>query len=350
MSDEARFRRTLVPSSADRERWLTRLDDPDAHREISAGLACLTEPDVEPGPAPGAATGWLRAAVWNIERGRDPGAIAALIASTGADVALLSEVDIGMGRTSNRDVAREIGGRLGAGSVFGVEFVELGLGKTADLEHADASQNTRGLHGNAIVGRGVFERPEVIRLDDGGAWFTAARGEPRVGGRCAVAASIALDGTPVDLVSVHLESHSDGALRAEQMGLLFERIDARGRGPAIVAGDLNTFGAPLADVADRSKLHAMRELEPARFSWPVPHEPLFEVAAAQGFTWADANVAAPTTRHDAAAMPDHVPIKLDWILVRGLEARRPTVVPALGPDGVVLSDHEMLAVSVRLPR
>jgi endonuclease/exonuclease/phosphatase family metal-dependent hydrolase len=340
----------LVPSSADREHWLARLDDPDAHREISSGLGCLTEPDVEPAPMPVTATGWLRLAVWNIERGRDPEAIAALISSTGADVALLSEVDIGMGRTSNRDVAREIGACIGAGSVFGVEFVELALGKTADLERAEASGNTRGLHGNAIVGRTALDRPEVIRLDDGGAWFTQARGEPRVGGRCAVAAAIALDGTTVDLVSVHLESHSDGALRAEQMASLFERIDARGSGPAIVAGDLNTFGAPLADLADRATVHRMREREPARFSWPVSHEPLFDVAASHGFAWIDANVAAPTTRHDAAARPDHVPIKLDWILVRGLEARRPTVVPALGPDGAVLSDHEMLSVSVRLPR
>jgi endonuclease/exonuclease/phosphatase family metal-dependent hydrolase len=340
----------LVPSSADRARWLPRLGEPDAHREIADGLACLREPDVEPAPTPSAATGWLRVAVWNIERGRDPGAIARLIASTSADVALLSEVDIGMGRTSNRDVAREIGRHLGAGSVFGVEFVELALGKTADLERADATENRGGLHGNAIVGRVALEGAEVVRLDDGGEWFTQARGEPRVGGRCAVAATTTLDGTPVDLVSVHLESHSDASLRAEQMALLLERVDARGRGPAIVAGDFNTFGAPLAELADRANVTRLRAAEPGRFSWPAPHEPLFDFAAAHGFEWVDANLAAPTTRHDAAAMPDHIPTKLDWILVRGLQARRPSTVPALGPDGTALSDHELLAVSVRLPR
>ncbi len=339
-----------VPSADDRARWLARIDEPDAHSEIAQDLACLREVDVEPGPAASPATGWLRLAAWNVERGRDPDAIAALIASTGADVSLLSEVDVGMGRTSNRDVAREIAGRLSASSVFGVEFVELALGKQADLHDADASDNVAALHGNAIVGRVAFERPEVFRLDDGGDWFTASRGEPRVGGRCAVVASTSLDGVAVDLASVHLESHSDASHRAAQFAALLDRLDARGAGAAVIGGDLNTFGGPLVELAVRANVHEMREAEPARFSWPVSYEPLFDVAAEHGLEWVDANVAAPTTHHDAKGEPDHVAVKLDWILVRGLEARRAVVVHAQSPDGMKLSDHELLAVSVRLPR
>jgi hypothetical protein len=41
-------------------------------------------------------------------------------------------------------------------------------------------------------------------------------------------------------------------------------------------------------------------------------------------------------------------VDVDWILVRGLEASRPTVVPAIGPHGRRLSDHDLVAVSVRL--
>ena len=62
-----------------------------------------------------------------------------------------------------------------------------------------------------------------------------------------------------------------------------------------------------------------------------------------GFEWVDANVAAPTTSHDAAGLPDHVPLKLDWILVRGLEARRPAVTSSEG-----LSDHQVVSASVRV--
>ena len=88
----------------------------------------------------------------------------------------------------------------------------------------------------------------------------------------------------------------------------------------------------------------MQAVDPTRFTWPVPYEPLFEVAAAHGFDWLSANVVAPTTEHDARGRPHHVPLKLDWILVRGLRARRPAVVPACG-----LSDHRLVSCEVRLP-
>ena len=76
----------------------------------------------------------------------------------------------------------------------------------------------------------------------------------------------------------------------------------------------------------------------------MAHEPLFDVARSYGFEWTDANVAAPTTEHDADGLPDRVPLKLDWLLVRGLVARRPAVLPAGG-----LSDHQGVTVGVRVP-
>ncbi|HVF33333.1 MAG TPA: hypothetical protein VM933_09885, partial [Acidimicrobiales bacterium] len=106
-----------------------------------------------------------------------------------------------------------------------------------------------------------------------------------------------------------------------------------------------------AELGDRATLRALRQADPARFSWPVPYEPLFEVAAANGFDWLEANLAAPTTHHHGDGSPHHHPLHLDWLLVRGLEARRPTVVPAVDPaSGGRLSDHQLVAVSVRLAR
>ena len=335
------------PSVDDRARWLTQVGDPDVHREIAAEISCLRAVDVQNADVASAATGWLRIAAWNIERGRDPSAIAALISSTNADVALLSEVDVGMARTRNRDVAREVAKSLSGMSAFAVEYVELGLGKEADLVDVVDRENRCGLHGNAIVSKIALQRPEVVRLGAGGEWFTHARGEPRIGGRSAVVTTVTLDGVEVDIASVHLESHSDAEARAGEMRILLDRLDERGPRPAVVAGDLNTFGAPLGDLIERSSVGRLRDEDPGRFSWPVPYEPLFEIASERAFTWVDANVAAPTTRHDHEGLPEHVPIKLDWVLVRGLEARRATVVPAVGRDGRGLSDHELLAVSVR---
>jgi len=274
--------------------------------------------------------------------------VAAVLAAVGADVALLSEVDSGMARTANGDGPREVADALGAGYAFGVEFVELGLGDPAEAAQARGA-NQRGLHGNLILSRAPLTGTEVVRLDRGGDWFSTDRGQPRVGGRMAVIGEVALDGVGVTVASTHLEAFSAPGRRAEQLEALLAAVDRRRPGaPAVVGGDLNTFGADRAELADRRAWTEARRADPTRFSWPVDHESLFSVARDHGYHWVDANVAAPTTRHHPDGRPDHPPLKLDWILTRGLEARRPTVVPALGTDGTVLSDHDLVAASVRL--
>jgi endonuclease/exonuclease/phosphatase family metal-dependent hydrolase len=336
-----------VPPHEQIESWLPALGDRDAHHAIAAQLPCLWQADVEPASVQREAGEWLRVAVWNLERGRRPLDAAELIRRTGADAALLSEADSGMARTDNRDVTRDIASALGFGCAFGVEFVELGLGDEREVAAHAGQRNDRGLHGNAILSAMPLADPQVVRLDSGGDWFRADRGQPRVGSRVAVMGGVELAGTDVLLVSVHLESQSDGAYRAGQMQRLLDAIDARTKEAAVIGGDLNTFGADLRDLANGSAVRRLRRAEPARFSWPVAHEPLFEAAGRHGFEWVDANLAAPTTRHGAGGLPSHHPMKLDWILVRGLDARRAAVVAACDGQGAALSDHELLAVSVR---
>jgi endonuclease/exonuclease/phosphatase family metal-dependent hydrolase len=322
-----------TPTADDRTAWLGRVAEPGAHAEIVASLDCLTDIESKPAPARPPHAGWLRVAAWNIEQGRRSADLADVIRTTGADVALLTEVDWGMVRTSNVHVIDDLATRLDAGYAWGIEFIELAPGN-----------HQRGLHGNAILSRLPLRDPRVVRLDDGGEWFNATTDQPRVGGRMAVVATIELDGNSVTLASVHLESRSDADQRAAQMKIVLDQL---GDGPAIVGGDLNTFGTSIPRLADRGAVSRMRADEPTRFSWPVAHEPLFALAGTYGFEWVDANLAAPTTNHDGAGLPDHHPLKLDWLLVRGLEARRPTVVPSTAPDGARLSDHEMVAISVR---
>ncbi len=364
------------PTTEERAEWLRRLDEAGAHDAIASGLACLSDVDevgsADPGARAGtAASGWLRVAAWNAERGRFLEGSIELLARVDADVVLLSELDSGMARSGNADVPRRLAETLGYGGAFGVEFIELGLGDAAEearmLSESGGSSgggavNERGLHGNAVLARGGVREAVVLRLDAGGDWFGADRGQPRIGGRMAVAGRVALAGggeaggggggagVDVTVVSVHLESSSTAAGRAAQMEVLLGLVDERfGKGPAVIGGDFNTFGAPIVELLDRDAGRRMRAESPTRFSWPVPHEPLFgDVAAVHGFEWVDANVTAPTTRHGAGGLPDHIPLKLDWLLVRGLEARRATVVPALAADGSALSDHDLVAVSVRL--
>ena len=346
----------VAPSSEERASWLARLEEPGAHAEIASGLACLEEVEVVGGLVSTAAAPlgpWVRIAAWNAERCRHLDASLALLRGVDADVLLLSELDAGMARSANEDVPRRLADGLAMGGAFAVEFVELGLGDAADVEFARSfgmRTNERGLHGNAVLARGGLRSPAVLRLDAGGDWFTMSRGQPRVGGRVAVAGLVDVGGTDVCVVSFHLESSSTADERAVQMEVLLRLVDERYGvdTPCVLGGDANTFGAPIGEVvADRERVRAVRDSEPARFSWPVPHEPLFGVAASHGFSWTDANVAAPTTNHDARGLPDHVPLHLDWLFVRGLEARRPAIVHAVDPSGTPLSDHELVAVSIR---
>lgn len=161
----------------------------------------------------------------------------------------------------------------------------------------------------------------------------------------AVVTTVAIDGVPVQVAATHLENRTTADHRAQQIETLLRAVDQRDpSGPAIVGGDFNTLGADIDVLLDRVAVRALREQEPWRFTWPVVYEPLFEVARAHGYVWTVANVAAPTMDHAWAGLPDLVPMRLDWILVRGLVARRPAVVPANG-----LSDHHMVTVGVHLP-
>jgi endonuclease/exonuclease/phosphatase family metal-dependent hydrolase len=335
-----------APSVEERASWLDQLGGLETHQRVLSQLPCLRQVARRSADTPAPLSGWVRVGAWNVLRGRRPDALAATLRSAGVRLGVLSELDDGMARTGNVDATDAIAGELGYASAFGVEFVELGLGDESEQEEAAGQTNFRGLHGNAIVSASWLEAPAVVRLPDVGlGWFAADSVQPRVGGRMGVVGTVAIDGVPVHVASTHLENRTTADHRAEQLEALLDAIDERDtRAPAVVGGDFNTLGAEIETLLDRSAVRALREQEPWRFTWPVAYEPLFEVARAHCFVWTDANVAAPTMDHAWAGLPDLVPMRLDWILVRGLVARRPAVVPAGG-----LSDHHLVTVGVHLP-
>lgn len=109
---------------------------------------------------------FLRVVEWNIQRGaRLEDIIDALTTHPVlrfADLLLLNELDDGMVRSRNLNVAFELGRALEAHAVFGVEYIELtkGAGDEARL----AGENTSALHGNAILTRHPFSDPQIIQL------------------------------------------------------------------------------------------------------------------------------------------------------------------------------------------
>src|SRR5262249_5614499 len=155
-----------------------------------------------------AKAGPLRVAYWNAQRFHHFDASCDLIRNAEPDVVMVGELDIGMARTGQRHCLRDAAAALGVSYVFGAEFLELGLGDAEERRRYAGRSNVVGLHGNGILSHLTLENPALIRLEAEGDWFDGRHGERRIGGRCAVAASVAVGAFKVLFVSVHLESHS----------------------------------------------------------------------------------------------------------------------------------------------
>jgi endonuclease/exonuclease/phosphatase family metal-dependent hydrolase len=322
--------------------------DPETFRAAHDSLPALAQIEVGPPmPVASGAQGALRVVAWNVERLRHLSATADLLLREGADVCLITEIDKGMARTGNTHRTAELSAAIGQPYAYAAEFVELDLGTEGERAAHAGEANALGFHGNAVLSRLALHRPVLFRLEAEGHWFGWDRGEPRVGGRIAIGGQVLLDGVAVTVIGLHLESHSDPAHRAGQMARLVDLVAQYDPvAPVLIGGDVNTSTRSWAE-----RLAGLPE-DPARRCDVVPHEPLFAVMAAHGFDWTACNVPlAPTQRFaDPAgeAARGRVPGKIDWIFTRGLAASDPAVIPAVGPDGAILSDHDALAVTIRL--
>ncbi len=265
----------------------------------------------------------LRAVQWNIEGGArldliklaftEPAAFEAESAKTGklsadtfpaigkqlqllqgADVVILNEVDLGMGRTEYGDIARELAQTLGMNYVYGVEFIEvdkLDLG-LADYELEDSDLQAelvkqlkvnparyKGLHGSAILSRYPIRSARVHRLVTCYDWFgkekqaiaelekgrriAASRvfleritRELRHGNRIALIADIEVPESPTGLatvVSAHLENKCPPGCRRAQMADLLLALKEVAN-PVILGGDLNTTGHSSAPTSVRLEI------------------------------------------------------------------------------------------------
>jgi endonuclease/exonuclease/phosphatase family metal-dependent hydrolase len=310
-----------------------------AHRSLIQRIPALHAveqgPPADPLPWPGS----LRIAAFNAQRLKDRRAARRLMEQAGAQVTLLSEVDLGMARSGNAHTIRDLTAGSGEGYLYGVEFVELDLGSADEIEHCAGQSNARGLHGNAIVTGLALERPFLLPLEENGLWFPGIDGlQRRIGGRMALAARVADAPRPLWIVSTHLESKTDPADRQAQIRALLRALDAIAPGEAcVIGGDLNTKALPRGE----NERHLLME-EPERT------EPLFADLRAAGFEWRHANLALPTQTPGPTNKHEPPFGKLDWIVVRGCEVRSPQIIPAVEEAGRAVSDHEMIAVDIAL--
>jgi endonuclease/exonuclease/phosphatase family metal-dependent hydrolase len=297
---------------------------------------CLTHVELRQPPSaprPNA----LTVAAWNIERCKRVPESAQLLRQSGADIVLATEMDHGMARSGQGHTTRELAEALGMGYAFGVEFVELGTGDPYETGLFADEPNAHGLHGNAILSRFAMEKVALLPIEHSGQWFTGtpkSDGQFRIGGRMAMAAQIG----GVTYVSVHYESESDAAGRADQTRRLLDLIaQDYGDGPCVIGGDLNTAAFSDQRMAGGDIL-----------ADPISVEPSFAAFAQAGFDWQSSNAPGITTRAAPGKSVNYPLKKLDWLFTRGLDASGPAILPALCERGDYLSDHELITARVTL--
>ncbi len=292
----------------------------------------------------------VRVLVWNVERGRAPDRWTAIDAVRRADILLLCEVDDGMARSGNLDIAAELAERLGMHYAFAPAYFELSRGTPSERLATRGKKNERGLHGNAVLSRWPLRDVRRIPLPVEFDWFR--HHERRIGTRIGLRATIDGCGAPLTLAVAHLEAFASPAQRARQMLVLLQSLEDAPR--AVVGGDFNTLGVlPGWQGGVRLLWECARDTHRLTNSVAL-HEPLFEEARRAGFSWEDLNTAA-TTWQFSRFLPSSLRAKLDWVFGRqvSVEPGSTAVVSpharSVSRGASRLSDHDGLTLSLRLP-
>ncbi len=177
----------------------------------------------------------LRVVEWNMEYTSNLEAQIETLAAdpelSRADVYLLSELDRCSSRNGVRRAARMLAERISGAYVYGIEFVELSIGRTLG-----------GDTGNAIVSRRPITGATLLCHSAQYDWF-ADEGEPRLGQRIAVSAEIPVGDTYARVHSIHFESNDiTGERRTVQVKEALDHAQASAcERPQIIAGDFNTW-------------------------------------------------------------------------------------------------------------
>lgn len=401
LTDEIPIRRGLAKGDMERVRAIKKRRDLDADsslasvREEIEAITFAMEYRRPARPAERRSRRFLRAVAWNIERGNRLPALLDVVAQTRAivesDVVLLNEVDIGMARSGNANVAREIAALLGFEYVFGNSYLCLGHGDARD--GSSDADNEVGMHGNAILSRFPITRAETFSVAITRDKFESS--ERRLGHKKALWAEIDAPMGKLAVVSAHLDPIGSTEQRAAQMRDVTRTIEARGLGSRVLlGGDLNTTTYDLASLPALARNLAMKlargGFPHALYHYMHPYElyerGIFDELKAARFVIEPFNAMDKgTVRYEVGTFDseskirDHLPeifvkllryklrpwngvapMKLDWFAGRGLRALAsgevteddgraslsPLVFERTRKDGVQISDHDPILVDV----
>ncbi len=188
----------------------------------------------------------LRVLVLNIFAGKDAAGapnldrVAALVRASGADIALLQEVDVGTRRSGGVDQPAVLASLTGFDAAFG---------STLDYQG--------GKYGIAILSRWPIMRDSMIPLP-------ISPPQARAGGayepRGALLAVIETPAGPLVILNTHLDASGDDRYRLQELATLVRTAESqRGLGtPLLIGGDFNS--RPDSEVIRRALASGWRDL------------------------------------------------------------------------------------------
>jgi endonuclease/exonuclease/phosphatase family metal-dependent hydrolase len=334
---------------------------------------------------------FLRVAHWNVEKGKHLDAVIEAFRThpvlRWADLISINEADVGMNRSAQRFVARELGEALGMHVAFAPCYLEFAKGYGDDL--VMPGENTVALQGNALLSRYELRNVRIIELPVCFDHFEHA--EKRIGRRNALAADVTVNGRAVSFVTTHLEVRNAPSCRAKQVAAIVSELRREGAPEAaIIAGDFNsnTFarGGRWRTLVGFARLLLARPEKLMRsLAGPQSREPLFAVLrehsfAERGFNREDVTCRVPLTiLEDKSRLPafcaeiierklapynNRLDFRLDWIAARrvtplgdGEVIDAASGVASVGPQtirgltnerGGQISDHDPITADAEL--
>lgn len=316
---------------------------------------------------------------WNLERGiRLDGQIEAFRTHDylkSCDVLLLTETDVGMARSANRDVAQRLARELKFHYAFVPCYLNLAKGAGEELE-VDG-ENELGLHGNALLSRYPIRRVRPVPLENGIDKMSGR--EKRLGRQAAVAAEILFPSLTVTAVCVHLDANSTQRHRRDQMRTVLDALPDQG--PVVLGGDWNTTTYNSATAFRAIMGYWLRVLmgvdRVIRNHYLHPYRrferELFDLLEQRGYDWRNTNHLGEYTVYYEFdnprmykglsewvprwcfpfirwALRNHngrCPLKLDWFATRAVKTANPIVIHDLHLDEEVpLSDHDAIGLDI----
>jgi endonuclease/exonuclease/phosphatase family metal-dependent hydrolase len=320
---------------------------------------------------------------WNIERGKVfEGILDALTNHADLkdkDLLLLTELDCGMARSENRNVAREIAQNLKLNYAFAIVYIALQKG--SGVEANVSGENTNSIHGLAMFSKYPITNAHAIPLPNGKDKMFG--NEKRLGCLRALIADIEHPLGVFRAVSLHLDAHSSRKHRHLQMKIVIDHLETLPQLPTIIGGDWNTTTFN-SQTSTRAILGYFRRIgmgirSVAKNHFPHPdryfERGLFSELENRGFEYKSLNEEGIGTLHydmDSEEtnknLRDWVPAwcfpflfwaakqvggkvsgRLDWFAGKGIEkiGEPKTIGNLKNTERIPLSDHDAISVDFR---